>query len=128
MSQVDEHPLPEHPEPLTTEEAIRQTAQWLRGVDRLQDVTLELAARQAYVSQFHFCRQFRRVLGTNFKKYLNDLRMERAQELLRTTAFPITKVATLAGFNDLSYFERVFRRHCGERPSEYRVRVGRPVA
>ena len=79
-------------------------------------------ARVAHVSPAHFSRQFRATFGETPHRYLQRRRVERAMELLRETALPVTEICFDVGFNSLGTFSRTFRQVVGESPSSYRAR------
>ncbi len=83
-------------------------------------MTLPQVAREASMSKFHFCRVFHREMGVSFKQYLQELRVRRAQALLADPNLSVTEVAYAAGFNDLSTFDKVFRKIAGVAPRAYR--------
>jgi YesN/AraC family two-component response regulator len=94
-----------------------------------EPVTLSEVARQAGLSRFHFCRLFHHETGVPFHDYLHDLRVTQAKTLLTDRYLTVTEVAYAVGFNDLSHFDRTFRRMIGRSPSEYRKSMlydGRP--
>jgi YesN/AraC family two-component response regulator len=85
-------------------------------------LSLEQAAREAGMSKYHFCRQFKAVLGMSFRECLARRRIERASVLLRDQKRSVTEVYLEVGFKDLSHFGRVFRKITGEPPSRFRLR------
>ena len=85
-----------------------------------ESITLSELAREASLSKFHFCRLFHRQMGVSFRECLQGLRVRRARALLADPGLSVTEVAYAAGFNDLSHFDKVFRRIVGVPPSEYR--------
>lgn len=95
-----------------------------------QKITLEDMARRVYLSPSYLSRIFKRETGVNFNEYLNQVRIKKAQELLRIREIRMTDISLLVGFEDQSYFTRVFRRVTGALPRDYRERVtgrkGRP--
>ncbi|MEQ8034052.1 helix-turn-helix domain-containing protein [Xanthomonas sp. WHRI 6106] len=91
------------------------------GAHYTEPLTLGDLARQAHVSQSHLGFLFRDELGTPFKPMLQQLRIEKAKELLhRQPKLRITEVALKVGFGDLSHFEKSFRRLVGVSPREFR--------
>ena len=81
--------------------------------------SLEILARQAGVSRFHFARQFRRATGFSPMEYLMRQRIERGKRILARGEVSICEVAATLGFCDQSHFTRTFRRMTGQSPREY---------
>lgn len=79
----------------------------------------ELAEAAGY-SESHFCHRFKEVTGYTPFAYLNRIRVIKASEELLTTEDKITEIAGRCGFDNISYFNRVFRREMGVSPGEYR--------
>ncbi|MCE4554583.1 helix-turn-helix domain-containing protein [Roseateles cellulosilyticus] len=91
------------------------------GEHYAEPISLELLAGQAHVSASHLGFLFRSSLSTTFKPLLQQIRIEKAKELLGHERGPrITEVALSVGFGDLSHFEKSFRRHVGRSPREFR--------
>jgi YesN/AraC family two-component response regulator len=88
-----------------------------------QPVTLTRVAREAGLSRFHFCRMFHRDIGVVFHDYLHEVRVSRARELLADHHLAVTEVAYAVGFNDLSHFDKTFRKIVGRSPTQYRMSV-----
>jgi AraC family transcriptional regulator len=79
-------------------------------------------ASVAAMSPYHFLRTFRAVVGMTPHQYMLHMRLHRAAIRLRRTADSISAIAYESGFNDLSTFNRRFRRVMGLNPSAYRLR------
>lgn len=88
----------------------------------MQDVSLEEAAEAMGMSSFYFSRFFRTAYNRTFLEYLTAYRVERAEELLRQTDIPVREIAAKVGYTDANYFTKVFKRHCGSTPTEYRAK------
>jgi len=73
-------------------------------------------------SQEHVCRQTRRHLGLSPTQYVNRIRIQHAAMLLAGTDRDIAGVARDCGFENLSYFHRLFRHQYGSTPRGYRLR------
>lgn len=80
----------------------------------------ELAARQ-HISRKYLSALFDRYEGVSPKQYLTRLRLERAEVLLASTAYPVTDIAGSVGYPDVLAFSRFFRTHTGMSPTEYRA-------
>jgi YesN/AraC family two-component response regulator len=81
---------------------------------------LEKLAHQANLSKYHFCRTFKKFIGTSPVKFITILRIKKAKELLRTKKLAVYSVAGKVGYNDLSNFERQFKKITGMTPTCYR--------
>ena len=87
-------------------------------------ISLEQAAAQAYVSKSYFCRIMKSELGCTFTEYVNRLRIERSCRLLRTTRLSVSEISLAVGFEDQSYFTRIFKKQLGQSPGKYREQGG----
>ncbi len=84
-------------------------------------LSLEEAARMTGRSPSTVTRLFKKITGRSFKQYQVWFRLEKASTLLVTAPNrPITEIAQSIGFDDPLYFSRVFNKHVGTSPSEYR--------
>lgn len=77
------------------------------------------------MSQFRFSREFRATFGESFQEYLCKLRLTEARRLLENHVMSIADIGAAVGFDDPSYFARVFKRTMGLSPSDYRASLGR---
>ena len=72
------------------------------------------------ISEAYFRRIFLRSFGTSPIKYINDLKVNRAKELISSGLYSISEVAASSGFHDEAYFSRKFKESTGVSPSEYK--------
>ena len=72
------------------------------------------------VSQEHLSREMRRYYDLTPSRYINQLRLEHACGMLKSTPHSVTTIALKCGFSSVSYFNRLFRRIYGCSPSDYR--------
>ena len=84
-------------------------------------LTIDRLAARAGLSPFHFIRAFRAAFGDTPHQYLRARRIDRAKELLVTTAIPVTEICDQIGFSSLGSFSSLFRRLTGETPAGYRA-------
>jgi AraC family transcriptional regulator len=84
------------------------------------DITVEELAAMVNVSRFHFIRVFSRTTGHTPYRYLRRLRMLAGAELLRTTAYPVSRVAQMCGYRSAGQFAAAFREEYGVSPSGFR--------
>ena len=90
-----------------------------------EDIHLSDVANYFGMSESIFSRFFKRNTGHGFVHYLNRMRINLACDLLAQTDKPITSICFETGFNNISNFNRQFRKLCGLAPSEYRRQAGR---
>jgi AraC-like DNA-binding protein len=111
------------PKPSPSRRDIGRVTLALRRIEAAADGALPLAelAREAAMSPFHFLRTFRDVAGLTPHQYVLRTRLHRAALRLRRTTMPISTIAFDVGFNDLSTFNRRFRKVMGVSPSAFRV-------
>jgi two-component system response regulator YesN len=83
-------------------------------------LSLADCARVCHLSPCEFSRRFHAEHGVTFSQYVLRLRVERAARLLSERPCSVSDAAYSVGFNDLSYFARVFRRIVGMPASAYR--------
>jgi len=83
-------------------------------------ITIEDIARVAGVSESHFMKMFKNTMGVSFIEYLNDYRLTMAARLLLSSSDSITTIAADCGFENLSYFNRLFMRKFSVTPRQYR--------
>jgi transcriptional regulator GlxA family with amidase domain len=71
-----------------------------------------------------FKRRFQQATGMSPLDYVHTLRLEEAKQLLETTPMPVEAVALEVGYQDASFFGRLFRRKVALTPAQYRRRFG----
>ena len=82
-------------------------------------VRLSVVAGHCHMSESEFSRVFKKEHGHTFCEYLLKVRIGKACELLADPSVQVKTVAFDVGFNDVSYFDRTFRRYTGVTPSSY---------
>jgi AraC family transcriptional regulator of adaptative response / methylphosphotriester-DNA alkyltransferase methyltransferase len=90
-------------------------------------LALDDVARRIAASRRQLQRSFTEAGGTTFRTYLQEVRMARAAELLRTGALPVNRVASAVGYRQPAQFAKAFRRHHGASPSAFRT-TAEPLA
>jgi AraC family transcriptional regulator len=86
----------------------------------LKTINLEMLANQANISKYHFCRLFKRYMGTTPMQFVLARRIIKAKELLRREGLTISMVAAEAGFSELSSFTEQFKKFTGKTPTQYK--------
>lgn len=86
----------------------------------MEDVAVKDIASYLGYSEAYFCKLFKQSFGHSFVSYLTDYRMQKAEELMRTSRLSIKEIGKTVGYPDPNYFTKVFRRVRGVSPSEFR--------
>ena len=83
----------------------------------LDDLAARCALHPSYLS-----RVFKQHIGMSLFQYINNVRIQKACQLLKRTELPVIDVAFSVGYNNVSFFNRYFKKITGSSPSEYRKR------
>jgi two-component system response regulator YesN len=85
-----------------------------------EDITINGIAKHVYLTSTYVCLLFKQETGETIKDYVTTFRMEKAKELLTDLQYKLYTISTAVGYNDSSYFSKIFKKHTGLTPSEYR--------
>lgn len=83
-----------------------------------ENLSLGDAARICGISRTYFSSLFKKETGENFSDYLNRMKMEKARELMLFQNIRVNEAAYRVGFNDESYFSKLFHKYMGTSPSK----------
>lgn len=83
-------------------------------------ITTASLARICHLNENYLCALFKSKMGTTIGEYIKHFRVEKAAVLLKNTNFSITEIASQVGIDDPGYFARVFKKHMGITPREFR--------
>lgn len=86
-----------------------------------QPISEQEVAKGCGMSPFDFSRAFRTAHGVTFRDYLGECRLVQSKRLLGIPQVSVSDVAAMVGFNDPSYFARLFRKRTGISPTAYRA-------
>lgn len=104
---------------LSDNEIIIQNAAKYIAENYQEDLTLEGLAEMFAMSSGHFSKTFKTHTGFGVKEYIITIRIEKAEQLLKTQNNSITATASMCGFNDSNYFASVFKKRVGITPHKY---------
>ncbi len=85
------------------------------------DISVSRIASEFNYSDKYIGKLFKNQTGSTIREYLNERRLDRATELLKSTYMPITEISSAVGFNNVTYFNRVFKERFGICPTDYRT-------
>lgn len=125
LSVLAELEKPQSPQIILTSPLVTQAQNHVRT--HLADSKLSVAgiARLLGCSPDHLSRQFHRETGLNPSVWINRERITLARDLLAEPRLNVAEIGWSCGFNEASYFIRVFRRHVGMTPRAYRLNLRR---
>lgn len=86
----------------------------------LEPLTLDDLSNKAMISKFHLSREFKRYIGTTLNEYIILKRLNHAKELLKYSDLSVEQVAYACGFNNVSHFIGLFKRHENSTPLHFR--------
>ena len=70
-----------------------------------------------------FKREFQKIYNDTPANFIRTKRLQEAQKLLQISTLSISEIGYQVGFKDLSHFSKVFKKHIGISPAEYRARI-----
>ncbi|MDR2054007.1 MAG: helix-turn-helix domain-containing protein [Treponema sp.] len=85
-----------------------------------EPLSVQFLAKQFKVSPSNLSAQFRREKGMPLTDFINAKRLERAKSMLHGSGLHVQEIADQCGFLDTNYFSRIFKRHFGVSPKEFR--------
>lgn len=85
-----------------------------------RNLTLDEVADHVHLNPAYFSTLFKQSIGSSFKEYLNMVRIEESKRLLSNTDYSIIDISLATGFEDQSYFSKVFKKYTGLTPKQYR--------
>jgi len=101
----------------------RITIEGLKGfiINNYQkNLTLEEIADSVYLSPFYVSHIFKESQNMTVMEYMTKVKLDEAKKMLHNPRFKIEEIATNLGYNDGSYFSKVFRRNEGMTPTQFR--------
>lgn len=99
--------------------AIYQVEQYIR-MHYSEDLTLNTLADLVYLNPNYLSNIFAQVTGCTLNKYIKQIRMEKAQELLLNTNMKVTDISQAVGYTNTSYFCKSFQKLFGTTPERFR--------
>jgi YesN/AraC family two-component response regulator len=85
-----------------------------------QKITLDDIARHVYLSRSYLSSIFKEETGQSLFSYINSVRVEKSKMFLLDNSVSLVDISELCGFEDQSYFTKVFKKATGVSPKKYR--------
>ncbi len=104
-------------------EGMRQTIQQVKEYieeNYADNLSLHFLAHRFLVDDAYLSRTFKQTTGENLMLYIAKVRMEKAREYIAKGGWSLGEIASMTGYDDYAYFNRVFRKIAGKSPSAYR--------
>lgn len=90
----------------------------------IEQITLEEVANHVFLNPSYFSKIFKNEMKCTFVAYVNKVRINASKSLLMNNTIPLSDISTLVGFDDQSYFTKVFKKEVGITPGKYRTTRG----
>ncbi|MNO43421.1 putative response regulatory protein [compost metagenome] len=101
---------------------VKQTIDYINA-NYQKKLTLALIAKQVNLSENYLSRIFKEEVGQSIIHYINTVKMEKAADLILKGNPYVKEISTQIGIHDQFYFTRLFKKHFGVNPSEYKNHV-----
>jgi hypothetical protein len=93
-------------------------------MDTNMQLSLQQASEELEINPAYLSREFSKYFDNlSFGDYTRKLRIEKAINLMATSAYSLTEIAYLTGFSDQSHFNRIFKKQTGQNPSAYKKNI-----
>ncbi len=106
----------------TMKDIVKQAADYIDEY-YYEDISLTGLANQYNVEPSYFSKLFRQQIGETLMVYLTKVRIEKAKTYMKDPTINLTEISFMVGYDDYSYFSRVFRKIIGMSPRDYRNRI-----
>ena len=83
-------------------------------------LTLDEVAEKCYTSKYYLSHLFTRFQGVSIGKYILDKKIDESKKMLASSDFPVVTIAESLGFDDPSYYSRIFKKTVGITPLQFR--------
>ena len=88
-----------------------------------EDISLNLLAAKFFLNPSYLSQLFKNETNENYMDYMVKLRIDKAKKLLGDQNLKIQDISEIVGYSDSKYFGRLFKKHVGVLPSEYRLKL-----
>ncbi len=85
-----------------------------------EQIELNEVAEHIHLSPYYLSRLFKKETGRNFIDFLNEVRINKAKELMKDTPLKLYEIAEKVGYHDNAYFGQMFKKHVGTSPGDFR--------
>ncbi len=114
---LDSNDLPGSNE--TVKHVVKQAVKYI-DENYFEDISLSTLADTFHISKTYLSKAFKHEAGLNVMLYIAKKRIEKSIEYMKQDDLSLTEIASLVGYDDYAYFNRVFRKFMGKGPREYK--------
>ena len=100
-------------------EVVDKICEYIRN-NYYKDINLYQLGRLSFLHPNYLCQLFKKYKACTITEYVTNIRLQKAQEFLSTTNKTIGEIARAVGYKDANYFSRIFSRHLGMSPTQFR--------
>lgn len=90
-----------------------------------EKITVSILAEHVHLNPTYLSELFVRETGTSLSQYITDKRMEAAENMLKYSEYSFNEIAQILAYRSQSHFTKVFKKHSGMTPGEYRNKYAR---
>ena len=87
-----------------------------------EKITVAILAQRVHLNPTYLSELFKRETGTAISQYITDKRMEAAENMLKYSEYSFNEIAQILAYRSQSHFTKVFKKHSGMTPGEYRAK------
>lgn len=102
-----------------THQKVTEVASYI-SANFAQAESLDYVAKRFFMSKSYLSRIFKEITGYTVNEYINVNRIQQARKLLAESDLNITEIAETLGYDSITYFEKIFRKHTETSPLKYR--------
>ena len=101
------------------DQRIEKVCQYINA-NLLVDISIEDLAQRVFLSPSRLAHLFRNEMNETISSWREKQRISQSRNLLQNTKLSVSNIGHMSGYSDSVYFSRIFRKHNGISPTEYR--------
>lgn len=101
-------------------EPVQKVVEFINSNYSDPNFSLDEISKNTFLTSSYICVIFKDFMGTTVNKYINELRINKAKELLKNHEIKMKDIASKIGYSDANYFAKIFKKETGSNPSDYR--------
>ena len=110
----------QEPEDQEPEDLIQKVKRYVEE-NYTDNISLSSIAEKFFVTPSYLSRSFKKTEGVNLISYITEKKIQKAKEYIEKGELKLSEIAFLAGYDDYTYFNKVFKRYTGYSPKDYQA-------